>query len=48
MTVPIANLQTRNRSTEFSAGQVLVSRYRGLFRIQRTMSLVKQDVLNTT
>ena len=48
MTVPIANLQTRNRPTEFSAGQVLVSRYRGLFRIQRTMSLVKQDVLNTT
>lgn len=47
MTVPIANASTTNRPTEFIAGQVLVSRYRRSFRIQRTMSLVNQDELNT-
>ena len=46
MTVPAANLSTTNRPTEFIAGQVLVSRYRGTFRIQRTMSLVNQEELN--
>lgn len=46
MTVPAASLQTTNRPTEFVAGQILVSRYRRSFRIQRTMSLVNQKELN--
>lgn len=46
MTVPLPTLQTRNRPTEFIAGQRLVSRYRGTFRIQRTISVVNQDELN--
>ncbi len=46
MTAPAANTQTVNRPTEFVAGQILLSRYRRSFRIQRTMSVVNQDELN--